>query len=415
MLALCDCNNFFVSCERLYRPELRDRPVVVLSSNDGCIVSRSNEVKTMGIPMGQPYFQIQGLLKKKGVVVCSGNLVMYKEISCKVMKALGRFTDAMEEYSIDEAFLNLPKSAGENPSAYAEGIREYVGRIVGIPVSVGVAATKTLAKLAAEKSKKTASGVLEITDKNLGVILDSTEIGDVWGIGRKTAEKLNRYGIFSAGHFTDKDPVWVKKRLTVKGLMTQFELKGQPCLPLVTEPAPPKSIQVSRTWGNVLENYADVDLAMLDNVVKAGRLLRQSGKAAGALSVYIRYGYRHHGQCGYLTRDFLFDSPVSSDIELIHATKLLLERIYQPGYRYTQGGVILCNFSDAGFRQRELFDGGVGELRSKLERFSQAVDRINEHFGSLTVYPASLAIKDKKWRPNRKHLSGGIEKMVLYG
>jgi DNA polymerase V len=405
MLALCDCNNFFVSCERLYRPQLRDKPIVVLSNNDGCIVARSNEVKAMGIPMGQPYFQVQGLLKNKGVVICSGNLVLYKEISEKVMQALGRFTDAIEKYSIDEAFLNFPMKAIHDPVEYAADIRAVVDRIIGIPLSVGIAPTKTLSKLASERAKKTDSGVFEITKANSRPILDSTDIGDVWGIGRKASEKLNRYGVYNAGHFIAKDPVWVKKNLTIKGLMTQLELKGQPCIPLVTKQNPPKSIQVSRTWGNILESFADVEAAMIDNIVKAGRQLRQEKLAAGAVSVYLRYGYRHYGECGYLTEDLIFKNPILSDMELINAVRGLLRQIYRQGYRYTQGGVILCYFSDSKYRQRELFDESIHETRSKLERLSRAVDEINEHFGERTVYPAALAVKDKKWRPNRKHLS----------
>jgi DNA polymerase V len=165
LLALCDCNNFFASCERLYHPELRGRPVVVLSSNDGCVIARSNEAKAMGIQMGQPYFQIEAFLKKNEVVVCSSNLVLYKEVSDKVMEALSRFTADLEAYSIDEAFLRFPKIAEANSAAYASKIRQYVGRIVGIPISIGIAPTKTLAKLASEKAKKAESGILEITMK----------------------------------------------------------------------------------------------------------------------------------------------------------------------------------------------------------------------------------------------------------
>jgi DNA polymerase V len=173
----------------------------VLSNNDGCIISRSNEVKAMGIPMGQPYYQVEGLLRKKRVAVCSGNLVLYKEVSEKVMRALGRFTDLMEEYSIDEAFLNFPKAAIGAPVEYASRIRRVVDRMIGIPISVGIAPTKILSKLASDRAKKTESGVLEITGRNAGEMLKTTGIGDIWGIGRKTAEKLNRYGIYNAVDF----------------------------------------------------------------------------------------------------------------------------------------------------------------------------------------------------------------------
>lgn len=392
MLALCDCNNFFVSCERLYRPELKNRPVVVLSSNDGCIIARSNEVKAMGIKTGEPYFQLQHLLKQKGVVVCSGNLVAYKEISDKVMQVLSRCTDAMESYSIDEAFLNFPRQAARNPTEYASKIRRYVDRMVGIPLSVGVAPSKTLAKLATSRAKKSDSGVLEITEQNRLPILSDTNVQDVWGIGYKTGEKLRRCGIYTAADYVKKDPVWVKKYLTIKGVMTQYELSGQPCIPLVTQAAPPKSIQVSRTWGSVLESREDIDCAILDNVLKAGNLLRKSKLMTSSMGVYLRYGYRHHGECGYFTEDAHFENPILSDTQLIYAARWLLDKIYRPGYRYTQGGVILCQFSDANYRQRELFDDGIYEKRERLERFSHAVDVINKHYGERVIYPAMLAI-----------------------
>ena len=405
MLALCDCNNFFVSCERLYHPELRNRAVIVLSSNDGCIIARSNEVKEMGIKMGEPYFQVQHLLKRKGVVVCSGNLVAYKEISDKVMAALSRCTNAMETYSIDEAFLNFPEKVVKNPTDYAAKIRRHIDRIIGIPISVGVAPTKTLTKLAASIAKKSESGILQITDQNRNEILSGTSVEDIWGIGYKASEKLKRCAVITAADFVRKDPVWVKKYLTIRGVMTQYELMGRPCLPLATQPAPAKSIQVSRTWGSVLESAEDVYCAIIDNVVKAGRELRKNKKSAGAMSVYLRYGYRHNGECGYFTEDAHFDTPIMSDIELIQATRWLLEKIYRPGYRYTQGGVILCKFSDSNFRQRELFDEAIFERRSKYERLARCVDEINEHFGERVVYPSILAVKEKIWRPQRKFLS----------
>jgi len=405
MLALCDCNNFFVSCERLYRPELRDRPMVVLSSNDGCIISRSNEVKAMGIKVGEPFFQVRHYLQKKGVVVCSGNLSAYKEISDKVMQALAGCTDALETYSIDEAFLNFPPKAVRNPTEYAAKIRRHVDRVIGVPISVGVAQTKTLTKLAVSRAKKNDSGVLEITTRNSSPILDETGVEDIWGIGRQASEKLKRCGIISAADFVRKDPVWIKKHLTIRGVMTQYELQGQPCLPLVTDHAPPKSIQVSRTWGSVLESGHDVYLATLDNVLKAGRLLRQDKLMTSAMAVYLRYGYRHHGECGYLTEDTFFNNPICSEIELTAAARLLLKKIYKPGYRYTQGGVILCRFSDARYRQLELFDEDAFSRRDKFERFSQAVDAINHHYGQRVIYPSALAVKDKKWRPNRKFLT----------
>ena len=403
MIALCDCNNFFVSCERVYRPELRGRPVVVLSSNDGCIISRSNEAKSMGIKMGTPYFQVREYISQKGVAVCSGNLVAYKKISDKVMAVLARYAGEIEAYSIDEAFFTLPAVSAENYEGYASEIRETVDRALGIPASIGIARTKTLAKLACEFAKKTERGVFQITEANLPETLQAAKIEDVWGIGNKAAAKLNGHGIFDAAGFVRMNPAAVKRYLTVRGILTQLELRGQPCIPLITSPAPPKSIQVSRTWGSRLDSEEDVNNAILDNVIKAGRLLRGHKLAAGAMGVYLRYGYRHHGECGYMADDVFFDFPVMSDMELIAASRLALNKIYKPGFSYTQGGVILCRLSESIYRQRDLFSDF--KARMKYERFSLAVDAINEHFGDRVIYPASLAVKDKKWRPQRKFLS----------
>jgi len=403
MLALLDCNNFFVSCERLYRPSLKNKPVVVLSSNDGCIISRSNEVKAMGVPMGEPYFRVEKFLKSRGVAVCSGNIAAYKEISNKVMSVLSRYTDGLEEYSIDEAFFNFPEYAVPDPVSYSAGVRGEIDRQVGIPASIGIAMTKTLSKLASQKAKKTESGVAAITKNNSDSILQTTPVGDVWGIGRKNAEKLNRFGIITAFDFVRKDPVWIKKIMSIRGVMTQYELRSQPCYHLVTERAKPKSIQVSRTWGRKITSVDDIERAIIDNILKAGTLLRRDCLAAKSMCVYIRRGYRHHGECAYLKEDFYFNEPVMSDIELINTARDLIRKIFIPGYQYTQGGITLCNFTDANYRQRALFDDG-DEQKTKYERISHVTDEINYRLGRRAIYPAALAVKDKPWKPHREHL-----------
>ena len=322
------------------------------------------------------------------------------------MSVLSRYTDFLEEYSIDEAFLNFPESVIPDPVSYSIGVRRQVDRQVGIPVSIGIAPTKTLSKLASGKAKKTDSGVMAITQNNIDSILQTTPVGDVWGIGRKNAEKLNRCGIITASDFVRKDPVWIKKVMSIRGVMTQYELRSQPCFHLVTEHPKPKSIQVSRTWGQKITSIDDVERAIIDNILKAGTLLRRDRLAAGAMAVYIRSGYRHHGECAYLTKDFYFDEPVMSDIELINTARYLIKKIFIPGYQYTQGGIILCNFSDANYRQRTLFDDDH-EQKAKFERISHVTDKINEHFKSRVIYPATLAVKNKPWRPHREHLSSG--------
>jgi DNA polymerase V len=187
--------------------------------------------------------------------------------------------------------------------------------------------------------------------------------------------------------------------------MTLLELRGQSCIPLVTKTPPPKSIQASRTWGNELESIEDVSGAMLEQVLKIGRQLRQEGLAAGTLSVFLRYGHRHYGTCGYFTEDTNFSKPVMSDIELAHALNRSIQKTFRQGFKYSQGGVTLCDFTSAGHYQLDLFDQELYERKMKLERFSNAVDAINEDLCERAVYPASLAIKEKIWRPNRQFLS----------
>jgi DNA polymerase V len=369
----------------------------VLSANDGCIVSRSEEVKAMGVPMGEPYFRVRGLLASNGVAVCSGNLALYRLISGKVMRLLSRCAGVMEIYSIDEAFLNLPSSVVPDAERYAARIAEATDRFVGVPVSVGLSSTKTLSKLASDIAKKRGKRVMKLDGRNAADVLDVTPAEDIWGIGRGGAAFLRGWGARTAGDFVRKDPLWVKKWMSIRGVMTQYELKGQPCIPVAVRNAPPKSVQASRTWGVVLETMDELEGALADNVFSAGAQLRRSRMAAGAVSVFIRHGYRHRGEFGYFAEDTRLGAPASSDFELLAAARRLLRSIYRPGYAYTQGGVILYELSDAGYRQRTLWDGDTDERRIRLERLSKTVDAINETLGGRAVFPAALAAKEKKW------------------
>jgi DNA polymerase V len=354
--------------------------------------------------MGEPYFRIERLLKSKGVAVRSCDFALYGKVSQDVMRLLSRYTDAMETYSVDEAFMSLPE-AERDPAGYADGIRRAMLRGVGVPVSIGVAPTKTLSKLASDLAKREGSGVLELSGGGIGAALDATAVEDVWGIGRKSAEHLKRWGVRTAGDFVRKDALWVKRAMSIRGVMTQYELTGRPCIPMETGAAPPKSIQVSRTWGSVLESYEDVERAVTDHALSAAASLRRDRRAAGSISVFVRHGYRHSGAHGYFSDEARFHDPLSSDFELAGAARALLRRLYRPGYRYTQGGVTLSGLSDAGYRQLSIFGDETLDARMKFERFSEAVDEINRRFGRV-MYPAMLAVEDKKWLSRRRE-SGG--------
>ena len=405
LLALCDCNNFFVSCERLYRPDLKDKPVVVLSANDGCVISRSNEVKAMGIKMGEPYFQLEGFFKAKGVTVFSGNHRLYSEISAKVMRVLSGFTDSMEVYSIDEAFLNLNIGCVEDPVAYAAEIRRAVGSMVGIPISIGIAPSKTLSKLASEKAKKHVDGVFRIDVDNYWPILEKTPVADIWGIGWRSDKKLSCVGIHSAADLAKKDPVWVKRKLTVRGSMTQLELFGYPCTPIVEVPPPPKTIQVSHSFGEVLRDRGELELPLIEHALKAAGILRTHGLAAKGMSIYLLEGYvskehRHISKGGTLP------SPACDDLSLIHAAKQLLAVAYKSNTFYTKAGVTLFDLRDARYLQTMLFDDNR-ELNRKRERVAAAADVINGRLGGRAIYPASLAVAEKKWKCKSEKRSEG--------
>ena len=399
LLALCDCNNFFVSCERLLRPDLKEKPVVVLSANDGCIISRSNEVKDMGIAMGEAYFRVEGLLRKKGVAVFSGNHRLYRDVSRRVMAVLSAFTDKMEVYSIDEAFLNLAIAAIEDPLAYAEEIRSTVMRRVGVPLSVGVAPSKTLAKLAAEHAKPASVGVFRIDAGNAGEILERTPVADLWGVGRRGARQLAAWGVRTASDLVRCDPAWVAKRMTVRGLMMQLELRGHPCFPLASAPSPPKSLQASHSFGEPLRALEDLEAAVVEHALRAGRALRRHGRAAGRMRVYLLRGYisREHR---FVSGERAFPSPALCDQDLMGLALELLRGIFEPGCFYTKAGVVLEGLCDANFRQTGLFDPLDPERRRRaaLERLAPVVDGINRALGGNAVFPASLAVREKRWR-----------------
>lgn len=396
LIALCDCNNFFVSCERLFRPELRGRPVAVLSSNDGCIVSRSNEVKALGVPMGEPYFKVKALLERKGVAVFSGNLALYGEISSRVMRILSGFTDKIEIYSIDEAFLNLAIASVDDPIAYAARIRQTVGRWVGIPLSIGIAATKTLAKLASERAKGTRGGVVALCEpERISEVLAKAPVREVWGVGPRSARLLEGYGVRTAFDLANRNLDWVRKKLSVRGVMTALELRGYPCAEQVAAAKTPQSIQVSRSFGRELFTVDELSRPVAEHILGAGTRLRAGGLAAKALEVSIRWGY-HGGTYQYLFGDVSFDEPVCSDLELIRAALALLPRIYRSGKNYTKAGVTLTGLCDATHRQRSLF--ADASARDKLERLAAVSDMINDKFGGRTIYPALLAGGDKNWR-----------------
>jgi DNA polymerase V len=409
--ALCDCNNFFVSCERIFRPDLEGRPVVVLSSNDGCVISRSNEAKALGIVMGEPYFKIRGFLEAKGVTVFSGNLRLYGEVSRRVMAVLRRYTDRMEAYSIDEAFLNFSIASVADPVAYAREIRKAVLEESVIPVSIGIAPTKTLAKLAAERGKKDTGtgGVFSLeVHPDIEGFLEGIPVGDVWGIGRRCAESLARRGIGTARKFAAQDDDWIRKHYTVRGLHTAWELRGISCIRLVEEDPPQKSVQVSRSFGQPIRSLGELRKAVAAHAVTGAERLREQGLAAAVIQVYLstsrfREGFTFHEETVRLS------SPTASTPDLVAVALKVLDAIYRPGFDYAKAGIGLTDLRPDGVVQCGLFeDPAESGRRRKARALMAAVDGVNRVLGNGTLRPA-LLFGEQEWESKHEKRSEGIE------
>lgn len=376
-IALIDCNNFYASCERVFNPALERRPVVVLSNNDGCVVARSNEAKALGIAMGIPYYQVKPLTDKHNVVVLSSNYTLYADMSARVMETLAQFAPRLEIYSIDEAFLDLA-GIPDGPVDYGRRIRRTVRQWTGIPVSVGIGPTKTLAKLANKLAKKSpkAGGVLDLTGSPwLDEALRRTNPEDIWGIGRRTAAKLKKAGITDALALRDADLDWIKTVFGVDGLRTIYELRGEPCFDLDDHPAAKKGITVSRGFGRPVTALDELCEATALYVARAGEKLRAEGLAAGVLSVFITTSRFIEKSKRYLNcRSIPLDVATDDTAELLAAAMQALRQIYREGFEYKKSGVILTDLVPAGRIQPGLFDTADRPRRRKL---METIDRIN--------------------------------------
>lgn len=403
LMALCDCNNFFVSCERLFRPDLEGRPVVVLSSNDGVVISRSNEVKALGVKMGEPYFKVRSFLERWGATVFSSNFQLYEEVSARVMAILGRFTPSMEVYSVDEAFLEVPPEGRGEPLRWARRVRGAVLREGGIPLSVGVAPVKTAAKLAAEQGKKrpgTGGVFVMAPGEPWDDLLAEVPVGDVWGIGRRWGDFLRRRGITTALRLKEARDDWLDKHLGVRGLRTAWELRGIRCFPVEEWERPQKSIRSSRTFASPVLRMEDLTEAVTEFALTAGRRLRTQNSLAKLLSVSIATS-RFRGPYYSARADMTLPLPTDSDIAFIRAASRGLASIYKEGFNYERAEVSLEGLSPASAVQLSLF-GGEENRGSALAR---AADRLNGEAGRKLLQPAVL-LGEKSWRPKRDRHSG---------
>ncbi|MFP4481631.1 MAG: DUF4113 domain-containing protein [Thermovirgaceae bacterium] len=405
VVAVADCNNFFVSCERLLRPDLKDKPVVVLSSNDGVVISRSAEAKALGMAMGEPFFKVKGFCKAHGVTVFSSSFGFYERVSRKVMAVLGEYTGSLEVYSIDEAFLSLDIATVDDVVGYAHRIRRAVKKKTGIPVSVGLGPTKTLAKLMLEAAKKAPAGVFAWTDvKETGAYLETVPVKDIWGIGRRTGAFLERRSVVTAERFRNLPDDWIRRHLTIKGLHTAWELRGHPCIHLREVEAPQKSIQVSRSFGQDIQSFGQLREAVTRFVVTGARRLRAQRSLASRIEVCLATShFRPDFFVTGATRNFL---PTAYTPILIERALDALEEVFRPGPRYTRAGIYLHGFVPEGTVQRGLFRSLEQDLIPRERVLMKTVDRINAEFKREAVAPASVWKTEKAaWRPKQERSS----------
>ena len=385
IFALIDCNNFYVSCERLFRPELGNKPVVVLSNNDGCIIARSDEAKALGIAMGAPYFKTASLLKRHGVQVFSSNYGLYGDLSHRVMSILQQMEPDVEIYSIDEVFIRLPKSGDRDLGACAAAMKEKIRQYVGIPVSIGMAPTKTLAKIANRIAKKKSScrGVFDLgACQDQDALLDRIPVNDIWGIGKRSSEKLNRRGMYTALDLRNGDLDWVRKNLGVIGLRTVMELRGVSCVALEQARPARKSVVSSRSFSRPVTSLTDLKEAVASYISIAAEKLRAQGLASGNLRVFLSTSrFRTDRPQFSGSRMTGLAGPSSSTPVLIKAAMRCLTDLYQPGYAYQKAGILLTGLSPRGIRQQNLFCGPENDNPSVMK----ALDRINARWGRDTL------------------------------
>ena len=401
---LVDCNNFYASCERVFQPSLIGRPIVVLSNNDGCVVARSQEAKALGIAMGVPLFKIRDIVKLHDVVVRSSNYALYGDLSERVMSILAASAPRHEVYSIDECFLDLDRLPVKDLTAWCRALRRRTKRWTGIPVSIGLGATKTLSKIANKLAKTSAKadGVIDLANHPEWIVsaLNKTPVGDVWGIGRRWSAMLNERGITSALELRNAQDGWVRQRMGIVGLRTVHELRGIPCHELETQPSPKKTTCCSRTFGHAITDKDQVCDAIISFAERAAEKIRNSGQVCGSMQVFITTdpfdtSAPQHSASASTT----FMTPTADSRALVAAAIAILDRLWRDGFSWRKAGVMLLDLSPAGHIQPTLFTNHVTS-----NGLMKAVDRINDRFGRGTI-GLGLSARDAGWRMRQEQLS----------
>ena len=401
-IALIDCNSFYVSCERLFNPKIRNKPVVVLSSNDGCIISRSNEAKTLGIKMGDPYFKAKDIILKNNVHVFSSNYSLYGDLSRRVMRTLKRFNSEIEIYSIDEAFLDLTNFPDDEVEDVGKEIRSIVLQWTGIPTSIGIAKTKTLSKIANHIAKKTKSGVVSLIGiKDIDPILEKVEINDVWGVGKQLTKFFVQNGIHNAKQLKNISNTWIKKSSNVLSSRTAMELRGISCIALETQNSKRKSCVVSRSFAKKVEKLQELQESITSYCLNAAEKIRSESLIAKSITIFIRTS-PFQNQFAYYSNSKTIDLPIATDnsIEIVKTALTGLKDIFKNGYRYQKAGIMLSGLSSSQ-GSKNLFSS-IKDV--KIKNLMKSIDNTNYRFGRSTLSLASAGI-NKKWNIKRQYSS----------
>ena len=392
-IALVDCNSFYVSCERLFKPSLIKKPVIVLSNNDGCIISRSNEAKDLGIKMGDPYFKAKDIIVKNNVHVFSSNYSLYGDISRRVMRTLKYFTSEIEIYSIDEAFLDLTSFPNDLVELFVKKIRNTILEWTGIPTSIGIATTKTLSKIANHIAKKEKSGVVSLVNKkDIDPVLEKININDVWGVGKQLTKFYIKNDINNAKQLKNVSNTWIKKSSNVLSSRTAMELRGISCIDLEIHQTKRKSCCVSRSFGKKVENFQELKESIAAHCLNASEKIRSESLLTKSITVFIRTSPFQNKE-KYYSNSKTIDFPVATDnsLEIVKTALIALNYIFKEGFRYQKSGIILSGLSNV--EDNENLFSSVKE--NKIKNLMKSIDYTNHKYGRSTLSLADAGLRKK--------------------
>lgn len=404
MFALIDCNNFYASCERLFRPDLREKPIIVLSGNDGCVIARSNEAKACGIAMGEPYYKIKDVCRHNKIHIFSTNFTLYRDISQRVMSLIEASWEDVEIYSVDEAFLDLSSMRPELRLSFCTNIQAHILKCTGIPVSIGLGKTKTLSKLSnfiAKRSLKTP--VFDIS--TAPEWLEKTKVGDVWGVGRQLNQKLMNEGIQTAHDLANADKQRLKQRYGVVMMRMAMELQGISCMTLADDHAPKQSILSSRSFSDMITDYAIISQAVSAHCASVYEKLRAQQSVAQRISVFLRTNrFREDLAQHQPSAGIRFITPTDDVRIFTEAALTCLKECYRPGFQYKKTGVLLEEISNNNKQQTDLFHAIDEGAQAKNKAFLSVFDQINQRYGKDTLRLAAEGFNNA-WDPTLSYIS----------